>query len=86
MQQKRKRAIESTDDASKRRAKTDSQHGADSNWKRLQQTFKPSKASALRPRAPLTRVLAIDCEMVGVGPKGADSRLARYNPFFREVV
>lgn len=27
---------------------------------------------------PLTRVLAIDCEMVGVGPKGDDSRLARY--------
>ena len=52
---------------------------SDSNWKRLQQKIaRPKPANTLKPRAPLTKVLAIDCEMVGVGPKGADSRLARY--------
>lgn len=53
----------------------------DSNWKRLQQKItqqpKARPTNSLKPRAPLTRILAIDCEMVGVGPKGADSRLAR---------
>ncbi len=65
----------------------------DSNWKQLQAQLvkkgNPQKKTTqqhnqqntqvhVNKDVPRTRVLAIDCEMVGVGPKGEDSRLARY--------